>query len=68
MTAQTRRLWDIGRYGSPMGRFKLQFDVREVKAYASRYAYEDDSVVLAIGRTARKRGYYNREEFVAVCR
>ena len=68
MTVRTRRLWDIGRYGSPMGRFHLQFDVREVKAYASRYAYEDDSVVLAIGRTARKRGHYTREEFVAVCR
>jgi hypothetical protein len=41
-----------------MGRFNLQFDVREVKAYASRYAYEDDSVVLAVGRKARKRGHY----------
>jgi hypothetical protein len=61
-------LWDIGRYGSPMGRFNLQFDIRDVDAYASRYAYEDDSVVLAIGRTARKLGYYTREEFVAVCR
>jgi hypothetical protein len=61
-------LWDIGRYGSPMARFNLQLDVREVRAYASRYAYEDDSVVLAIGRRARTRGHYTREEFVAVCR
>jgi hypothetical protein len=41
-----------------MGRFNLQFDVREVKADASRYAYEDDSVVPAVGRKARKRGHY----------
>jgi hypothetical protein len=54
-----------------VGRFNLQFDVRDVRdvrdvhAYAARYAYEDDDVVLAIGRTARKRGYYTRDEFVA---
>jgi hypothetical protein len=51
-----------------VGRFNLQFDVRDVVAHAARYAYEDDSVVLAIGRSARLRGHYTREEFVAVCR
>jgi hypothetical protein len=49
-------------------RFNLQFDVREVAAHAARYAYEEDSAILAVGRKARKRGYYTREEFVAVCR
>jgi hypothetical protein len=51
-----------------VGRFKLQFDVRDVNEYASRYAYEDDSMVLAIGRTARECGCYTREEFIVVCR
>ncbi|MFL5859600.1 MAG: hypothetical protein ACJ780_02305 [Solirubrobacteraceae bacterium] len=36
--------------------------------YAARYAYADDTAVLAIARQARRRGYYTREEFVAVCR
>jgi hypothetical protein len=51
-----------------VARFNLQFDVREVPVYAARYAYEDDTVVLAIGGKARKRGHYTLEEFVAVCR
>jgi hypothetical protein len=49
-----------------VARFNLQFDVREVPAYAARYAYEDDTVVLAIGGKARKRGHYTLEEFIAV--
>jgi hypothetical protein len=51
-----------------MARFELQFDIRDVPVYAARYAYEDDEAVLAIGPKARERGYYTREEFVAVCR
>jgi hypothetical protein len=51
-----------------VSRFNLQFDVRQVPEYAARYAYEDDTVVLDIGQKARKRGHYQREEFVAVCR
>lgn len=48
--------------------FQLQFDIADIPVYATRYAYEEDDTVLAIGRRARRRGYYTREEFVAVCR
>jgi hypothetical protein len=41
---------------------------RTVRDYAARYAYEDDAEVIATGRTARERGYYTRDEFLAVCR
>ncbi|MGA2926308.1 MAG: hypothetical protein ABSG43_09990 [Solirubrobacteraceae bacterium] len=51
-----------------MGRFELQFDIADIPAYAARYADEDDDEVLSIGRAARDRGYYTRDEFVAVCR
>jgi hypothetical protein len=51
-----------------MRRFQLRFDLRDVPVYAARYAYADDNAVLAIARQARRRGYYTREEFVAVCR
>jgi hypothetical protein len=37
-------------------------------AYAARYPEEDDALVLAIGREARRRGHYTRQEFVAACR
>ena len=46
----------------------LQFPLEQVPEYAARYSYEDDVEVLGIGRAARDRGYYTREEFVTVCR
>jgi hypothetical protein len=48
--------------------FVLQFPVDQVREYAARYAYADDDEVIAIGRAARVRGYYLRDEFAAVCR
>lgn len=51
-----------------MPEFMLQFPIQKVPEYAARYAYEDDGEVIAIGRLARDRGYYTREEFVTVCR
>jgi hypothetical protein len=51
-----------------VARFNLQFDVRQVGAYAARYPDEDDTLVLAIGCEARRRGHYTREEFIAACR
>jgi hypothetical protein len=48
--------------------FELQFPAEQVPAFAARYAYEDDSEVIAIGRAARERGHYTLEEFVKVCR
>jgi hypothetical protein len=36
--------------------------------FASRYEYAKDDEVIAIGRAARKRGYYVLDEFVKVCR
>jgi hypothetical protein len=51
-----------------MPAFELQFPIEQVPEYAARYAYEDDSKVVAIGRAARERGHYTRDEFLAVCR
>jgi hypothetical protein len=51
-----------------MPAFALQFAIERVPEYAARYAYDDDSEVLTIGRVARDRGHYTREEFVKVCR
>ena len=48
--------------------FVLQFPMDHVRDYAARYEYGDDDEVIAIGRAARERGFYLREEFVAVCR
>jgi len=55
------------RFGA-MPEFELQFPIERVRDYAARYAYEDDVEVIAIGQAARERGYYTRDEFVAVCR
>jgi hypothetical protein len=52
----------------PMPTFELQFPIEQVSEYAARYAYGDDAKVVAIGRAARERGHYTRDEFLAVCR
>jgi hypothetical protein len=51
-----------------MASFRLQFPVEQVREYADRYSYDEDDEVLAVGRAAKERGYYTREEFIAVCR
>ena len=54
-----------------MGRpptFRLQFPVEQVPAYAARFPDDGDVDVLEIGRAARDRGCYTRDEFVRVCR
>jgi hypothetical protein len=51
-----------------MPAFELQFPIEQVPEYAARYAYEDDAKVVDIGRAARERGHYTRDEFLAVCR
>ena len=51
-----------------MPAFELQFPLEQVREYAARYAYEDDVEVIRIGQLARERGYYERDEFLAVCR
>jgi hypothetical protein len=48
--------------------FALQFPIKRVPEYAARFPAEDDDEALAIGRNARKRGYYTLEEFRKVCR
>jgi hypothetical protein len=56
------------RYGSPMPAFEMQFPLEQVREYAARYAYQNDTEVIHIGQLARERGYYTRDEFLAVCR
>jgi hypothetical protein len=48
--------------------FTLQFPLEQVPAYAARFPDEGDVEVLEIGRAARDRGCYTRDEFVRVCR
>ena len=46
----------------------LQFPIEDVRGYASRFPSAGDDDVLAIGKAARARGFYARDEFVTVCR
>ena len=48
--------------------FALQFPIEDVRGYASRFPSAGDDDVIAIGKAARARGFYTRDEFVAVCR
>ena len=50
-----------------MARFELQFPVSEIDALAARFGYQDDGRLLAIGASARARGYDTRREFTEVC-
>ncbi len=51
-----------------MPEFTLQFAIEDVPEYAGRFPSEDEGEVLAIGRAARRRGHYTRDEFVTACR
>src|SRR3954454_25247537 len=44
--------------------FVVQFPLEHVRDYAPRFDAKDDAAALAIGRTARERGYYTTKEFV----
>jgi hypothetical protein len=46
----------------------LQFPLTRVRDYAARFDDAGDAAALAIGRAARRRGHYTRDEFVAACR
>jgi hypothetical protein len=50
-----------------MAGFEMQFPASELVALAARYEYADDGDLLALGATARARGYYTRREFIEVC-
>ena len=54
--------------GSMPTEFRLRFPVTEVMFWAARYSYADDAEVEAIGRAARERGWYTRDEFLTVTR
>jgi hypothetical protein len=48
--------------------FRLRFPLSEVEFWAARYPSSDDAGVEAIGEDARRRGWYTRDEFLAVMR
>jgi hypothetical protein len=50
-----------------MPAFTLQFDPAEIAGLAARFGDADDSALDAAGRAAAARGFYAREEFLAVC-
>lgn len=49
-------------------RFALQLDVRAIPAYAARFPSRGEGRVLAAGRAAYRRGYYQLGEFIELCR
>ena len=51
-----------------MSEFVLQFPIEHVREYAARFPAAGDDTLLAVGRAARERGFYTRDEFVAACR
>lgn len=50
-----------------MTRFSLTFSPDDIDALAARYAYASDAALRVVGDTARRRGHYTRDEFLAVC-
>jgi hypothetical protein len=48
--------------------FRLRFPLSEVMFWAARYVYADDAEVEAIGKAARERGWFTRDEFLTVAR
>jgi hypothetical protein len=48
--------------------FALQFAIEDIPAYAGRFDFAEEDEALAIGDAARRRGYYEVDEFVKVCR
>jgi hypothetical protein len=57
------------RYAGAMRtEFRLRFPPSEVAFWAARHACADDGAVEAIGEEARQRGWYTRDEFLAVSR
>lgn len=47
--------------------FSLQFHPSEIATLVTRFSYADDSAGASAGAAAGRRGYYTREELVAVC-
>lgn len=50
-----------------MTEFRLRFQARHLAHWADAYEYADDGEVVAIGKSANKRGWYTKEEFARVC-
>lgn len=51
-----------------MPTFELQFPASEIAALARRFPGRDDAAFRAAGAAVRGRGYYQRAEFLEVCR
>jgi hypothetical protein len=49
-------------------RFELQFPLEQIPDYAGRFGYAGDDVVIGMASAARERGYFTRNEFLAICR
>lgn len=45
---------------------KLKFLQSKFKYYAGSYVYQDDDEILSIGKKAKKRGSYNKREFITI--
>lgn len=46
----------------------LQFPIEKTRSYAARFPAGNDDAVMAIGKAARGRGHYLRDEFIRACK
>ena len=51
-----------------MPEWALQFPIEETRSYAARFPSGNDDAALAMGKAARGRGHYTRDEFISVCK
>src|SRR6201992_3257522 len=61
------RLTNLVMIAPQVPTFQLQFPPQEIEGLAVRSGYVDDPRRLGLGAAARARGFYTREEFIAVC-
>jgi hypothetical protein len=46
----------------------LQFPIEKTRSYAARFPSGNDDAMIAIGKAARRRGHYLRDEFIRACK
>jgi hypothetical protein len=52
----------------PVPEFKLQCSPKDIASLASRFSYDkSDAMCQQVGKEARNRGHYTRDEFLTVC-
>jgi hypothetical protein len=47
--------------------FELQFPAQQIEAFAGRFPSSDETRLVTVGASVRRRGHYTRDEFIEVC-